>query len=205
MVERPSQRAVSRKGRRGTASRGARTGFDCRGRSILFRKKQPASRPQLPPHDGSDFESVRTDRVRPLFDSILNGAYTTPVFPELTRDDILALLVAFSCKAAALSFLWWSSHGGDGHVPRRRGSARRPAAPAGALLPPFGALPPCLGARLCAALHRLDFAGESPLVATLPEPAPTRPAIPFVDRRREPRTRANLVGLQSSRPFPHLP
>jgi hypothetical protein len=62
------------------------------------------TRRQLPPHDGSGLEAVRTDRVRPLFDSMLNGTYTTPVFPVLTWDDIPALLALADSKRLPSSF-----------------------------------------------------------------------------------------------------
>jgi len=44
------------------------------------------------------------DRVRPLFDSMRNGTYTTPQFPALTWDDVSALFGLADSRRMLASF-----------------------------------------------------------------------------------------------------
>ncbi|MFN0059892.1 MAG: DUF4943 family protein [Planctomycetota bacterium] len=62
------------------------------------------TRQPSPPNHGSDLGAVRTAAVRSLFDSMRNGAYTTPVFPELTWDHIPALLALADSRQTLISF-----------------------------------------------------------------------------------------------------
>lgn len=62
------------------------------------------ARGHLPQHNGSGQKAVRADRVGPLIDSMLNGTYTTMVFPGLTWDDIPALLARADSKRTLSNF-----------------------------------------------------------------------------------------------------